>query len=251
MENILILFCVTITSWASFGCGYFLSLPLLRICSKSPIILRARRDTPLPSWMQREEEEVFDITPDSDPFTKKSTSLFDSILVESDDKSGEYSISKMSVADIAESYSFSPAYLGDFLIQMGCQPPIDVDLRLSKFLTGDQIYTLMEAINTLDPFETNEGYDSMCVGDLADELDLTASEMVRLCREENVNLPFGLRTVAHETVVRRIRELVDSEEHLEIIVDPAGAADTGDVEEVDVEITGEMLNRPRKENPLF
>ena len=201
--------------------------------------------------MQREEEEVIDITPETDPFTETSTSLFDSILVESDDKSGEYSISRMSVADIAESYSFSPAYLGDFLIQMGCQPPIDVDLRLSKFLTGDQIYTLMEAINTLDPFETNEGYDSMCVGDLADELDLTAAEMVRLCKEENVNLPFGLRTVAHESVVRRIRELVDSEEHLEIIVDPAGAVGNGDMEEEDVEITGEMLNRPRKENPLF
>ena len=49
------------------------------------------------------------------------------------------------------------AFIGDYLVQMGCQPPIDIDAKLSNLLTGSQIYSLMEALNTLDAYESNGG----------------------------------------------------------------------------------------------
>ena len=158
-----------------------------------------------PSWMSRPEEEVVEIP---SPAYTGEKSLFDSILVESVDQTDAYSISKMTLQEIAESYGFSLAYLGDFVVQTGCPTPVDTDAPIQNILTGSQIYTLLEAINSLDPLSANEEYDSIMVGELADELGLSDSEMVGLCGKEAVNLPFGLDTTVHVSVASRLRDIV-------------------------------------------
>ena len=165
-----------------------------------------------PSWMNRPDEEVLEI-PTSVSYEPEGKSLFDTILVESVDETDFYSISRMSLQDITDSYGFSLAYLGDFVVQTGCPPPIDTDAPISQLLTGEQIYTLLEAINSLDPLSANEEYDSVVVGELAEELGLTRSQMVGLCSRESVNLPFGLDTVVHVSVASRLRDLVGSGEY--------------------------------------
>lgn len=198
-------------------CLVILELFLARLSETLLVSKLGRRTCRLfaknPSWMNRPEEEVLEI-PSSASFESVGKSLFDTILVESVDDTDLYSISKMSLQNIAESYGFSLAYLGDFVVQTGCPPPIDTDAPISQLLTGDQIYTLLEAINSLDPLSANEEYDSVLVGELAEELGLTRSEMVGLCSKESVNLPFGLDTVVHMSVASRLRDLVGSGEFI-------------------------------------
>jgi hypothetical protein len=184
----------------------------------------------LPAWMNREDEEVIEIQSQVG-YPEHERTLFDSILVDSAEQAGTFSVAELSLFDISESYGFSLAYLGDFLIQMGCSPPIDPDAKLYNILTADKIYTLMEAINTLDPFETNEGYDSVQVSDIANEQGLSTRQMVRLCRVEGVNLPFGLDSTVHVSVAERIRELIAEGEYLDEIVDVSDDDDDDEMPE--------------------
>lgn len=172
-----------------------------------------------PAWMDRdEEEEVVNIPTTEFYQSRTQRSLFDSLLTDSSEIE-PYSIACMSLADIADSYAFSLEYLGDFVLQMGCRPPLDIDSKLSNYMTGDQIYTLLEAITSLDPNDINEGYDSVQVCDLAEELGLSHAQLVRLCKKEDVNLPYGLESVVHVSVACKIRDLVEMGEYLDDFVD--------------------------------
>ena len=74
------------------------------------------------------------------------------------------SISTQTLRDIAESYMFSLSYLGDYLCELGVEPPIDVDVQIGDLVTSEQAYILLEALTTLDPYEANIDYDSVrCV----------------------------------------------------------------------------------------
>ena len=46
-----------------------------------------------------------------------------------------YSISSNTLRDISESYGFSMAFLGDFVVQLGANTPIDVDTPISTYVT--------------------------------------------------------------------------------------------------------------------
>lgn len=176
----------------------------------------------LPSWMNRPEEQVIIKDTPVVPINE-GTSLFDSLLVDVSDETEVYSISRMTLQDIAESYSFSLAYLGDFVIELGCKTPLDVNTRISNFMLGDQIASLLEAVTSLDPNEVNEGYDSIQIGELADELGLSDAQMSRLCLKEMVNLPFGFETVVHQTIAMKIRDMVSMGEYVDDFVDVAAA----------------------------
>jgi hypothetical protein len=132
-----------------------------------------------------------------------------------DGPSDKFFISDLTLREISEAYQFSLSYLGDYVVQLGCQPPIDVDTKVSNLLLGEQIYSLLEAINSLDPAESHCEYDSLTIGELADELDISMGKMMKICQNEKVNLPFGLETTLHTSVVERIREVQTYDEYVD------------------------------------
>lgn len=160
----------------------------------------------------------------------------------------EHSISQMSVKEISEAYQFSISFLGDFMIQLGCREPLDVDSRISNLLTGEQIFSLLNALTTLDAYESNAGYDSMSLGELAESLDVTKDRILRIAKKEELNLPFGLDTVLHVSLVDKIRNGVQYDEYdgIDDCDDyiPSGASD----EFMDVEFTEQQSEDIRDDN---
>lgn len=136
-----------------------------------------------------------------------------------DGPSDKFFISDLTLREISEAYQFSLSYLGDYVVQLGCQPPIDVDTKVSNLLLGEQIYSLLEAVNSLDPAESHCEYDSLTMRELADELDISMGKMLKICQNERVNLPFGPETTLHTSVVERIREVQSYDEYVDIDLD--------------------------------
>jgi len=173
----------------------------------SPI--QAKRD-----WRKAEDELAFERSPNLDKQKGMSESLFDSLYRSEDpDDTSTHSISQQSLRDISESYQFSLAYLGDFVAQMGCAVPIDVDTNIANILTGEQIYSLLQALTSLDPFDSNIGYDTISIAELADELQVPISRVVKMCHKEKFNLPFGTDTSLHSSVVEHLRKVAEYDEY--------------------------------------
>jgi hypothetical protein len=107
---------------------------------------------------------------------------------------------------------FSLNYLGDLVTQMGCEIPVDVDTKVGNILTGEQVHTLLQAVNTLDPFETNAEYETESVWDLCDDLDLSPETLRRMCQQESIHLPFGMSTMLHASVIEQLRSLAAVEQ---------------------------------------
>jgi hypothetical protein len=143
-------------------------------------------------WKRNDDEEVINKVVE-DAVLPSGYSLFDDAytIKNLDGTADKYSVSELTLREISEAYQFSLSFLGDFVVQQGCQPPIDVDTKLSNILMAEQVYTLLEAITSLDPFDSNVEYDSFSVSELADDLDVPVGRILRVCRGEGFNLPYG------------------------------------------------------------
>ena len=131
--------------------------------------------------------------------------------------------------EIADAYQFSLPFLGDFMIQLGCREPLDIDSKICNLLTGEQIFSLLNALTTLDAYESNAGYDSMSLRELSELLEVTTDRILRIAKKEELNLPFGLDTVLHLSLVEKIQNGVQYDEYEGIDEDddfiPSGASD--------------------------
>jgi hypothetical protein len=99
--------------------------------------------------------------------------------------------------DIAHDYSIPVCYLGDVLVQWGVPPPIDPrNTPLKDLVTGEQAFSLLEALVSLDSTRLNERYSSDTLEDLCYEYDdmFDLAEAVDFCMKEGYNLPFGIQT---------------------------------------------------------
>lgn len=132
---------------------------------------------------------------------------FESIFPSARTSSNEYSISSLSLHDIAELYYFSIHYLGDYAAESGCELPIDPDRQVGKFMSRDQMASLLKALHTLEPYESSVGYDDLYFSELAEDLDMTSEDLVIFCKKHRIKLPFGKRTKLHKTVIGQIRTI--------------------------------------------
>jgi hypothetical protein len=145
--------------------------------------------------------------------TGEFVSIFDDPSAAYRDTEDPYSIAHSTLREISESYDFSLAFLGDFVTQMGASSPIDIDTAISAYLTGEQIFTLLQAVNSLDPSEAGLEYaDSLSAQELCDESGLSTNKLLDICRAEGFSLPFGLDTVLHVSVVQRILDAASGEQ---------------------------------------
>ena len=114
-------------------------------------------------------------------------SLFDYRMDDLNNRRVEaFSISKQSLRAISESYQFSLAYLSDFVTELGCSLPLDIDTSISNILTGEQIYTLLQALTSLEPYDSNAGYDTVSISELADVFNVSVEEVIKICKDEGI-----------------------------------------------------------------
>lgn len=88
---------------------------------------------------------------------------------------------------------------------MGCSAPIDVDSRIGDLLTSEQVFTLLQALTSLDPLEAGSDYETHSLSELAEEAGLSVDEVYEFCKEENINLPFGKATKLHTKIAESVR----------------------------------------------
>ena len=172
-----------------------------------------------PEWWEGEDsEEVVHISDADRPYMKSGDlNLFDQLPNRPNwfesmgpDKS---SMARQTLREISESYLFSLSFLGDYVVQLGVRPPIDVDAKVGDMMTSEQAYSLLEALTSLDPYESNIEYDSLTADELAEELDLSVEKFCYICEAEHLNLPYGMDTVLHQTVVEKIRDVFTFDEY--------------------------------------
>lgn len=152
-----------------------------------------------PDWLKRDNEIVIEKSL-ADQINPK---LFDD---PSSDHEMKSVFAKMSLMEISRYYQFSLDFLGDYCVQLGARSPIDIDCPIENFLTGSDVFSLMEALNSLDPSEGNVDYQTMTLDELASELGVPALKIIDMCEEKNFNLPFGTSTVLHQSLVNQIVE---------------------------------------------
>ena len=127
-----------------------------------------------------------------------------------------FSIASDSLRDISDAYDFSLSYLGDLVVQMGAATPVDIDIPVSSYLTGEQIYTLLQSVNSLDPSEVGLEYDTLSAREVCEQTGMTTAKLLRICSTEGLNLPFGLDSVLHASVVERILAVADDDAYAEV-----------------------------------
>lgn len=175
-------------------------------------------------WQKRKGEIVIDLGFDDDDATEGKQDLFqlnpqtttkqtngedinEKISFISEDAAA--SISGMTLREIAKSYGFSLNYLGDFIAAQGFTSLVEVDKKLGDMLTGTDIYELLVALQSQDPAEVNDGYTGGTVMQFARQYDVSYKEVVDLCKEYDIALPFGSITVLHNNMYDLLRTYIE------------------------------------------
>jgi hypothetical protein len=128
-----------------------------------------------------------------------------------DSDDGWYSISNLSLRQIAEVYQFPLKFLGNFAAQAGCKTPIDVDVRVDSYMYGHTMKELVRAVTSLDPSDTMVGFfqsssnSQLSLEALAKQNEVPLSEILEVCAQEGLLLPFGANTVLEEGELRRLQ----------------------------------------------
>lgn len=108
------------------------------------------------------------------------------------------------------STGFTPSFIGDTMAELGVPCPLDWDDRIGNYMTGEQIFALMQSLSTLDPFEANEDYSDETMYELADLYKLSEKKVKYICEKERINLPFAMWTCLHKNLEERFVEVVES-----------------------------------------
>lgn len=180
-------------------------------------LLRNRHRTTMDDeqWLNREDEIIIDNNHDQAPdiygnFLRDGDStMFDKMYNSKDME--QHSIARLSLRDISEAYGFSIPYLSDYVASMGCPVPVDIDEMIGNYMIGDQVYTLLLAITSLDPLDANTSYDSLTISELAYEMGLEEEKILEICEGEGIRLPNFGETVLHKDVVEQLRRVADYE----------------------------------------
>lgn len=202
--------------WFCSGCQY----------SSSPASRFARfvknRD-----WLKRPNEEIFIVRDDVEEkiadtnyksfYTSKfadanvffTKDVAEKVRYISEDLRG--SVVTQSLAELEHTYGFSIHYLADFVCTGGVVPPVDTTRKISEFLTSNQLYELITALHSLDCADVNDGYDGPSVQDIANEHQVSISQVEGICKDNNILLPLGAETVLHSSLQQKLLTLLDEE----------------------------------------
>jgi hypothetical protein len=172
-----------------------------------------------PGWMDRPEEDVIFINENCED-EESDINIISNLIGESTEEDSEgstfesvynnptenqpYSIAHQSIYDLTTQYHLCSAYLGDLLCALGCKPPLDKNAPLGNFVNGEQMYSVLEALLTWEPYAINECYQNNDIRKMADDLGVPTEKIVQICNTERINLPFGLSSRLHVANAEKI-----------------------------------------------
>jgi hypothetical protein len=96
--------------------------------------------------------------------------------------------------EIAQDYSIPISYIADVLCVWGVSPPIHIHDRLGDLVTGEQAFSLLEAVNSLDVAAVQDRYSNQNLLSLCEEWEIDLQTAFELCMKEGWSLPFGVQT---------------------------------------------------------
>lgn len=121
----------------------------------------------------------------------------------------EYDIVDQNLRELCNT-GFSHDFIGLLMADLGVPCPIDFDARIGDYMTGEQIFTLLHSLSSLDPFEANEQISSCTMYELARNYGLSEKKVKFICEKQRISLPFAMWTCLHENVEEIFREAVES-----------------------------------------
>jgi len=109
--------------------------------------------------------------------------------------------------EISLDYSIPIPYLADVLANWGVPVPIDPHSRLGDMVTGEQAFSVLEAIHTLDIAQLHARYSEEMMMSICDYYDIDVKDAFEFCLGRGWMLPFGVRTFLR---VEQEEELLDA-----------------------------------------
>jgi hypothetical protein len=98
------------------------------------------------------------------------------------------------LAEVAQDYSVPVCYLADVLCTWGVPVPISVHERLGDMVTGEQAFSILEAILTLDVAALQDRYSNNNVMEVCNYYDIDMRDAFQMAVKEGWSLPFGVQT---------------------------------------------------------
>jgi len=151
-----------------------------------------------------------DLSQQSSSFISSSTSISDTVQTQNlNIKRGRTAgyMGDCTLEDIALDYNAPLCYLMDVLMDWGVPPPIQPSSRLGDLVTGEQAYSIVEAMNSLDMHEVSDRYESSTLYKLAGEYEIPLQDAFEFCMREGYNLPRGVQTVLR---VGQAQEMIEA-----------------------------------------
>jgi hypothetical protein len=106
------------------------------------------------------------------------------------------SISDLTVSSFAASYFYPLPYIADMIMQFGVvRPPLDVSSRLGDICSGEELFALLEVVNTIPGHDVADYYYTGDIGEACEEFGWDLRAVLKICQDEEWSLPFGVRTV--------------------------------------------------------
>lgn len=147
------------------------------------------------NWVVRPGEEVINISFES---TKAAFNR-------REEPPQKPSIAELSLSEINKIHGFSIHYLGDFVCTLGLKPPIRIKEKIEKFLSEEQIFTLLRAIMSLESGDASAVYDTQkSLDELAKLHRIPVKNILKICVQEKINIPFGPYTRIHSNEMNRL-----------------------------------------------
>ena len=96
--------------------------------------------------------------------------------------------------DIATDFSVPVCYIADVLCVWGVPVPINSNDRLGDLVTGEQAFSMLEAIHSLDVADLQDRYSNDSLVTICDWYEIDLKEAFQMAMKEGWSLPFGVQT---------------------------------------------------------
>ena len=96
--------------------------------------------------------------------------------------------------EIATDFSVPVCYIADVLCVWGVPVPININDRLGDLVTGEQAFSMLEAIHSLDVADLQDRYSNDSLVTICDWYEIDLKEAFQMAMKEGWSLPFGVQT---------------------------------------------------------
>ncbi len=100
----------------------------------------------------------------------------------------------MSLKEISMEYGFPLHCFLDVLCRWGVEPPINEETRLGDLVNGEQAFSLLEMMTSVDVSAVQDMYVGETIGEIAEELGIPLSTVILVCARRRMNLSLGVDT---------------------------------------------------------